>query len=75
MLLQMHAAAATSVMWACAVQVLVTQPPFDMEQFSLWVEDARRRGVLQRAKLLVGHPMIRCVGVCLCVCWVGLCVL
>ncbi len=45
---------------AC-IQVIVTQPPFNRDAFAKWVEDARRRGVLEGARLLVGHPMIRCV--------------
>ncbi len=40
-------------------QVLLTQPPLDAERFAAWMEDAGRRGVLQRAKLMLGHPMIR----------------
>jgi hypothetical protein len=47
--------------WHCMrLQVILTQPPFDAGAYAAWVEDAARRGVTQRAKLLVGHPMIRC---------------
>jgi hypothetical protein len=40
-------------------QVVLTQPPFDAESAARWAEDAARRGITQRAKLMVGHPMIR----------------
>lgn len=39
--------------------VILTQPPFDVERFYAWVEDARKRGVWETARLVVGHPMIR----------------
>ncbi|KAL6758245.1 hypothetical protein V8C86DRAFT_2601575 [Haematococcus lacustris] len=39
-------------------QVFVTQPPFDVQRFKAWVEDAASRGVWEHARLVVGHPMI-----------------
>jgi len=42
--------------------LFLTQPPFDMDSFAAWVEDARARGVWDSARLVVGHPMISSAG-------------
>ncbi|KAF5841111.1 hypothetical protein DUNSADRAFT_14286 [Dunaliella salina] len=42
--------------------LFLTQPPFDMDSFAAWVEDARARGVWESAQLVVGHPMVSSAG-------------
>lgn len=41
---------------------ILTQPPFDWDAFTRWLDDARRRGLTERAQLVIGLPMISSLG-------------
>jgi 5,10-methylenetetrahydrofolate reductase len=43
---------------AAGAQVLLTQPPLDWGAWDAWLQDAARRGVTSRARLLVGFPCL-----------------
>lgn len=41
---------------------ILTQPPFDWPAFMRWLDDAHRRKLTERAKLVIGLPMISSPG-------------
>lgn len=43
---------------AAGAQVILTQPPLDWPAFERWMDDARRRGLHEAARLLIGFPCL-----------------
>ena len=56
---------------AAGAAVILTQPPLDWPAFEAWMEDARRRGLHEAARLCVGFPCLSSAANCGF--WLALC--
>lgn len=63
--------AAVIVQVAAGANVILTQPPLDWPAFESWMADARRRGLHEAARLLVGFPCLSSAANCGF--WLALC--
>ena len=43
---------------SAGAEVLLTQPPLDWDHFMRWMEDADRRGITSKARLVIGFPLL-----------------